>query len=303
MAAQPEQDPVDPALLRTIAGGWRKVAGEATETTLAGHGRRTITGSIPVQLEPNDVHFRAEVGREIDTDISLRDRKGRRMIYYLAAALTRLGEEDLANRTITQRVIHAGMLSVIDLMYLGFLRRSEDDGGIIKLTTAGAKCQGCKAALPAVIEIDLGALPVTSWSIPPRVEYRLARRWFLRGKLVETVTLEHATLMRAMDPLDADEFAHDDLRKIHWVSAGICEVNGVATMVHPGDFTVRSIETGRSLESVDLQGMSGALDAIAGGADMAVDWIHETTPSGAACGAEARIKLDWQAGFFSDSRV
>lgn len=262
-------------------------------TTLGAHGRKTAVGPHQaVEFAPIDLAWRAEVGRLVETDLSLEQRLGRRMGLYLALAVTRLGGEDLTAITLEDRLQRIARLRLADMMYLGMLRLAEQHGGVVQVP-AGDPCPTCGHSLPPVIDLDLRRLQVRVAPEVPRTVYTLQDPWSVNGARAETITVEAPTIASSVLPMQDKDFQVGILRELAWVAAGVVEVNGAPMRLTAQQLSARDAD-GHGISDRDWAGLAAAFEGVFCGPSDHVDYQH-------TCGAVIPMEVGWVSGFFGRS--
>lgn len=264
---------------------------EPRQTTLGKHGAVTIVGQRALVFEPMDIAFRVKLGRIVAADPTLEEHIGRKTMVYLAHSLRRLGDEDLTELGTTQRMLKVNSLRLADIMYLGLLRLAQMDEGRIDLG-GGDPCPFCHAKLPGTIQANLLELPLFVWDEEPRATYRFRRPPTIAGQVIETVTMEPPSVLRAVAPMTRIDFTVGVLREMRWLSAAICEINGKPQRLMAEQLISRGPD-GRGID-MDWGGLVETLGDVTAGPGGALPYKHR-------CGETLPLGVGWSTGFFGPS--
>ncbi|MGE0229458.1 MAG: hypothetical protein AB7U23_13225 [Dehalococcoidia bacterium] len=278
---------------KPLAPGAVWIDGEARRTTLGEHGRKTVIAPQPFAFVPRDLALMARVGREIESDVTLRARPGRKAIRVVGLSLSRLGEQRFADLDAAARGVEVAKLTMGDLKYFGFVRRSEEQAGIVD-HAGGWDCPKCQAAIGATT-LDLAKLGVTVYDKAPRATVALRHPWEFEGRPVATVTVTAAPLHAGYEGQDEAESNNRILDGMAMTAAAIVQVNDTALpagSVSIADLSRVSAVSGSAMHRTDYDLIHEAALAIEGGPDRVIPWTH------AGCGGEGMVPLRWHADFF-----
>ena len=278
-----------------VPGEWT-VSAEAEETTLGDLGPFTPTGSKPFQFNPKDIALLASIGREVDANPFLKDKAGRQLIWRIALSLSHLDGEDLNAKSAAEAAVHVGRLNMGDLMYLGMVRRAQEDSGLVELDQR-VQCEHCHAVVDRVC-VDLSKVAVSKQDRSPTITYALKDPWSYRGVPVEVVRLQTPSVSAFLDAMTAEEFDNTALYTMRIIAASIVGMDGTKVVngaVRADDLSKRDENTGVALSIRDFNNMNTALGSTMAGPEPVATWLHDG-PGG--CGSEQLIALEWYAGFF-----
>lgn len=276
-----------------LAPGTIRIDGEARRTTLAEHGRQTVVAPQPFAFVPRDLALMARVGREVHGDVTLRDKPGAAAIRTVGLSLARLGTADIASMDVAARGVEVAKLTLGDLKYMGFMRRSEEQAGIVD-HPGGWQCPKCAEHIGATT-LDLAKLGLTVWDAAPVATVALRHPWEFEGQAVKEVAVTVAPLHAWYERQSEDEAANEILAGMALVAASIVRIGDrkmQAGSVTLDDLARVSKATGTAMHRADYDLLSGAVQALQGSPDRSIQWTHD------GCGGEGGIPLRWHADFF-----
>lgn len=268
---------------------------EGRRITMAEHGRRTLVGGLPLELEPPGLPLMARIGREVDSDPEVKRRLGLRFIRTLAVIVRAVGDDDLTEKRLADRVLAVGQLSVPDWHYIALLQLAAVDAGR-HTVEIDAECPKCRRPLPKKVTVDLHDVDVFVYDDPPEATYRFADEWRLCGQPVQSLTLGMPRLVRAIENATDIEMNTGMLQEIAWTAAAITHVGDRKTVVTAAQLSDTDPTLGTGMSPGDWDGLKAAFDDVFGGVSSRAPWIHEP------CGEKLWIPVEWSDAFFGRSR-